>query len=262
MDFIKKIFGLTNKNLMLVCSLVIFQCISSVYILISQRTGMNMDLQVIILYGLMVIAFFSGFFNIIKYTVNNESGKLRFFEGVGDYFLPMCGIFILSFIFYSLGSIISIVIAEKFLGGIQPIISFVSNILNNPATAAELIKTVDPSLILSVELWILIISAIWAIIAFVLLYWIPVLFITNQRNVFKSLFQSLSFLFKNFLKTLLFALAFLVIIILVSLLESITLNIPAISAIFSILSYYFTIVFLFGVFLIYKDKISSNDGNI
>ena len=261
MEFVKRAFKLTNKNIMLVCGLIIFQCLSSVYIILTQTTGLNMNIQILILYALMVVAFFAGFFNIIKYNLNNEIGKLRFLEGVGDYFLPMLGIFSVSFIFYSLGSLVSVLIAEHYLGGIKPIISLIANLLNNPNISAEAIKSINPALIELSFIWLVILWAILALISFILLFWVPVLYIDSERNIFKSFFRGIKFLGKNFVKTLLFSIIILIVVIALSLLESLTASIPAISAIFSIVTYYFTVVFLFGIFLLYKEKSSGNQGN-
>ncbi len=255
MELIKNAFKLASKNIMLLCSLIIFYCLSSLYILLTKNASIAGNIQVILLYCLMIIAFFAGFFNIIKTVINKENTKMRFLEGVGEYFLPMFGIFVISFLFYLIASVIVTIAADKILGGVEPIIAFINKILNTPDTASAALQSASPDMLSNTLIFLISLWAALGVVSFLLIYWVPALYLSETKNILKSLLSAITTLVKKFFTTLLVFACVLVLAAIISTIEVLAASVPLVSAILDILNYYIIVVFLFAIFLFYKQTV-------
>ncbi len=251
MNLIKRAFELANKNIILLCALILFYCVTGVYVYFIKMQGLGNNVISVILYGIMLTAFFAGFFNIIKYIVNDEHGKMRFLEGVGDYFLPMLGVGALSLIFYFIPFTLGMVFLEKAFGDTNLVVDFLNKLYTETSTET-IIKNTNPEVILHALVLLLSLWLIWVIVSFILLYWVPVLYLDREKNILKALFGGIVFLFKKFWVTLGVCILTLVVVSVISLFETLAAAIPLVGALLNIFSLYITIVFLFIVFLVYK----------
>jgi hypothetical protein len=254
MQLIKRAVELANKNILLVCLLLMYTLTTSIFLALFK----TITAQIIVLYILISVAFFSGFFNIITKTIKNESAKLSFLEGVGDYFLPMLGIGLMSIGTYLTSGITAMMGTINILGIKEQVNSALNEILPALQTGTqEALTKISPEsvkvyLVIMLSVWI-----VWGLISLLILYWVPVLYINNERNIFKSLLIGIKFLLKNIWKTLAIFLSIVLITSVLSILSVLATKIsPILESIFFMLNYYIGIIFLFAVFLLYKDKTS------
>lgn len=143
---------------------------------------------------------------------------------------------------------------EKKFGDITPVTDFINKLASQSGSTENLIQNTDPMIIGHTLILLLVLWLIWGIVSFFLLYWVPAVYISNKKNIIKALGTSMIFLFKNFFKTLAVCVVTAIIVSIISILETITMNLPIVSALFNILSLYITVVFIFAVFIIYKDN--------
>lgn len=254
MQLIKRAVELANKNILLVCLLLMYTLTTSIFLALFK----TITAQIIVLYILISVAFFSGFFNIITKTIKNESAKLSFLEGVGDYFLPILGIGLMSIGTYLTSGITAMMGTINILGIKEQVNSALNEILPALQTGTqEALTKISPEsvkvyLVIMLSVWI-----VWGLISLLILYWVPVLYINNERNIFKSLLIGIKFLLKNIWKTLAIFLSIVLITSILSILSVLATKIsPILESIFFMLNYYIGIIFLFAVFLLYKDKTS------
>ena len=128
LSYIKDSFQLTNKYIILATPLILFSLSSSLYILFSVGGNLLSLLIALVLFGLMVGAFLSGWFFMIKTCVSNPeqedpNGLLKDFPaGVGEYFLSVLGLMLNTMFISVLLILVSYFVGMKLIGdiGITP----------------------------------------------------------------------------------------------------------------------------------------------
>ena len=256
MEFVKRAFGYTNKNMLILCALILFQCLSSVYIYISQGANPLQSFLAIILYFLMLTAFMAGFCNLVKSVVNGEDTKSRFVEGVGEYFLPVLGMFFISTIICLVATEASWLILQYKFGSLEQVVNLINSALADPAAMKSVLESASPVTLYQTNIFLLVSFSVFAVVFFQFLYWVPALYLGNKKNIFKSLWNSLKFLYKNFFKSIAVCIVLMILLFILNLLEALSMPVPVLGALFSILGYYIFTVFVFSVFIIYKDKLA------
>ena len=254
LKFIKSVLKHTNENLVLVCSLYLFSVVSTVCFAFSQ-VATNASSQMVILYCLIMVAFFAGFFNQIKCAVTKEEGKFKFLEGIGDYYLPMLGIGVLSLVIYVLFAELGTMISARVLGGTPILVAAVNKIMAVMQSAQVDLTSLDMQALHVVSLYMLILWCIFCVVSFVLLYWVPVLYFEKERNIFVLLLKSVQFLFNKFWKSLFLYIGFLFPIILLSIVSVLLSSIKIFAVLSNLFVYYISVAFLFAVFLLYAEKL-------
>lgn len=252
MNVLKRALNLTNKNIILVCLLMMFSLISTVFVSLFK----TITLQVIMLYILMMVAFFAGFFNSVKVLIKGENAKLSFLEGVGEYFLPMLGIGLMLFGAYTFFAGIALQYCIGLAGGKEVVLKALNELLpmlqsaSTPVTMNPDSASVKVYLIIMLSIWVA-----WGLLSFVTLYWVPVVLLDNERNIFKSFWVGLKFLFKNFFKTFALFMGIILLLVIITIMGAIaTVFIPLLDFVFFTLCYYIAVMFLFSIFLMYADN--------
>ena len=244
----------TNNNLMWVCSLYLFSVASTVYLAFSQ-SATSAVAQMAILYCLTMVAFFAGFFNLIKSTIKTDGGKFKFLEGIGDYFLPMLGIALLSLFFYIVLAEMGTLITAKIVGGAPVLSASVNKIMELMQSGLVDMSALDAQALHVVSMFMLVLWVLWCVASFVILYWVTVLYFENQRNIFVSLFISIKFLLKNFWKSLGLYIGLLFPIVFLSILTVLFASLKPFVMVCNVLIYYISVVFVCAVFLLYADNL-------
>lgn len=252
MGMFKRAFDFTNKNIILICLLMIFSLITTVFVSLFKSVSLN----VLILYILMLVAFFAGFFNIIKNIIQGNSAKLAFLEGVGEYFLPMLGIGMISFGMYIIFAVLAMQLGTSLAGTKEQVVAALNELMPILQTAdTSSLANIEPAsakiyLVIMLSVWIA-----WGVLSFIILYWVPVLYVDNERNIFKSFYKSVKFLLKNFIKTLCFFVGFVLLLVVTTFLSALAaMFLPLLEFVFFMLSYYLAVVFIFWVFLSYTPE--------
>ncbi len=258
-ELLKKSLDFANKNIVLACALVIFSIVTSVYLAVSQSLAGGVMSQSLVLYMLAAIAFFSGFFNQITALLKGDGAKMKFLEGVGEYFLPMSGICLISLVLYGFTGVLSSIITVKIYGGIEAVMAAMNKMLAVVQTGGAEAASIDNATLQIVLTMLLILWAFWGLLSFVLLYWVPVLYLEGKRNIFISLISALKFLFKNFGKSLLIFVIAVFFVAVISILSAVASSIVLLEVIFSMLNYYVAVVFIFAVFIFFKKQIEARE---
>lgn len=211
----KECINLTNKYIVIATPLILFSLISSLYILFSGN-GTNSGLIIaIFLCFLMLCAFISGWFYIIKKCIKEpdiDPNALitEFPAGVGEYFLPTLGLTINSLI------LSSIIFLGAYLAGMKLIgdIGLSANTFSVAVNSVESLKTVLASLtneqLIKLNEWNILLFGAMCLTYFLIMFYSPAMFFKN-KNPFKALFTGLKdlFSFKFFKNCILFITIFL-----------------------------------------------------
>ena len=195
-NYIKHAFKYTNKYIILATPLILFSLISSLYILFSASGSILGLLITFTLFIMMLTAFLSGWFYMIKlcvqdYEPENPNALIKEFpSGVGEYFLPMLGMIINITVISCILLFISYIIGMKFIGNLN----IPSAVLSEAMTSSEALKKFLMSLsqeqLLKLNAWNLLIMLTMGFEYFMVLFYSPaVLF--KSKNPFKALFYSL-----------------------------------------------------------------------
>ena len=245
--------------------LIIILQLFSLFMIEKQTATLNFFISFVVLL-LMTVAFFAGWFNVIKEAVldNKEISDVEsFFSGIGEKFLMISKI---SF-FYSVFFIIISLLAYKGLCTFFPSLHFsrsdvveVFNEINNLQNA-----TAFPVLNNKVIIFFMLgacFNIAFYIWLYIMAFFVADIYINNQKNFFKNFIYSVKFIFIN-IKQIILAFLFLAFLFIIVYIFSV---IGAANIVLGIIS-----IFLFGyyasfcyvvVFLLYeRNRDKSNCDN-
>ena len=204
---IKSSFSLTNKYIILATPLILFSLISSLYIIFSANGNTLSLLFALILFFLMFGAFLSGWLFMVKTCIEDNEidvNKLlgEFPAGVGEYFLPACGMVILSLILSFLLMGISYLIGIKLIGNMNETFSAIMSLTNSADALKSYLMALPVDTLIKINEWNLLILITALVTYFLLLFYSPAMFFKN-KNPFKALWTGFKDLFcRKFLKNL------------------------------------------------------------
>ena len=206
---IKNSFNLTNKYIILATPLILFSLISSLYILFSVNGNIISLVFAAVLFILMLTAFLSGWFYMIKMCVsspeNNEDPNFlikEFPSGVGEYILPVLGLVFNTFIVSLFLLVIAYYTGMKFIGdiGISP--EAFSKAIETTESLKTFLSSLTETQLFRLNAWNILLFLTMSLTYFLIMLYSPVLFF-KEKNPFKAYFISLKDLFgRKFFKTL------------------------------------------------------------
>lgn len=251
----KKVFIITNKNLILLTPLLLYTLFSSIYLAFTASSGKLINIVFsIILFLLMSAAFSSGWFNMIKVVIKNnceidDSLFKQFPSGVGEYFLQTLGAIINIIIFSFIIIKISFLIGNHFIGDVGVSAEAFAKALESTEALKTFILSLSNEQILKISNWHILIMCFIAIASFVLMLYFPTIFY-KEKNPYKAFLISLKDTFsKKIFKTLgLFSLIIIVNFV-ISLLSALFSTQSIIHFIITIANFYF--ITLVGVSIFY-----------
>lgn len=190
--------------------LIIILQLFSLFMISQQAATINFVVSFIVLL-FMTVAFFSGWFNVIKEAVqnNNEiSYTGSFFSGIGEKFLIISKIGFIYTVFF----IIISLLAYKGLSTAFPSLHFSRSDVVEVFNEINKLQNTSTLPVLNNKVIILFMLGACFNIAFyiwlyIMAFFVADVYINNQNNFFKNFISSLKFLFKNLQQVLL---AFLV----------------------------------------------------
>ena len=266
-EAIKKSFVITYKNLILAQPFVLFLLVFS--ILSGGLYSVQKNAIAFLVFGLSLIflfvAFLAGWFYMAKKTIafelyenlDDEEKSLKsfglikqFFPGVGEYFLPMVGIFILFMLLSAITAFLVYKTGLKFIGAPN----FDAEAFKAASVSAvkmqEYLASVPIEKVKNFIYWICLVSFSGMIFQFLTMWFVPAMFY-NAKNPFKALFLGLKFLFKNFFASIGIALFLLIFNIFVSMVNSLLAFNVILSLIGFLLFFYYGTYFIVLIFLYY-----------
>jgi len=190
---IRNSFKITNSYIVIATPLILFSLFSSIYIILSSG-GNALSLTITaILFFLMLGAFLSGWLFMIKKAVTNpeEENKDRlifeFPAGVGEYFLPILGLVVIT-VFVSIGLTILIAIAGKnIIGNAGITYNQISNAITNVESMKNFISSLTPEQLSKLKAWNLLMLFGMIFNYFILMFYSPAVFF-KEKNPFKAFF--------------------------------------------------------------------------
>lgn len=255
----QKVLNLTNKYIVLATPLILYSLISSVYMVASATGGKVINiLFAIILFTLMTGAFIAGWFHMIKLAINNQDDDnpnaliKEFIGGVGEYFLPALGSFLVMFIIASIILTISYFIGINTIGDIGISSKEFSEAIKNTADLKAFLSSLSIEQLTKINLWNMLMLGTMTLVYFLFFLYMPALFFKN-KNPFIAYFISLKDLFsKKILTNIGIFLLIFIINFLISLFSTILGGNIIAHFILTLLNFYFITAVGVGIFYYYN----------
>lgn len=268
--YFKRAFKITNDNIILTTPFVLFLLLLSIYFGIVQNAPVNIFAALLLLITslFMTSAFLAGWFFMVKkaidldkkeFIVEEEKAKASFGlikelpAGIGEFFLPVTGGLILYITLIALFSVVSYKIGMHFIGSVDLSLLKIKMAMNSPAAMKSLISALSKDQLIKLEAWNLLILSTMILFSFITMFWGAHVFIKN-KNPLIAFFQSLKFIFKNFLSSI----VLFVYISFINFFVSIILNVLGVVNPFiyfvSILIYFYFVVYVVVLVFLYYDS--------
>ena len=267
---------LKNNSLFIQPLLLFFLIILSIMIFLNGRTLLSYaKISLLVAFLLMFIAFCSGWFHIIKlgittYNENDSKEEIieksinnfkKFIEGIGEKFLKLLGTYFFLFIIYSAIIFVAAKLCLHYFG-LPEIIYDIKRIeaAASPAEKMNILNSIPIQNQISFMNWVLVLYPVSVILNFFAILTCAALYFDNS-NIFKTIFSSVKFLFKNILFNMLIILILQFIYIVINLLSVVLgTNVIALFITTMLLVIYLNF-YIILVFCFYNDKTNNNSDN-
>ena len=244
---IKTAFSMTFKYINLATPLILYFLISGLYILFFTN-GNAISLSIaIVLSFLMLSAFLSGWFAMIKSSIlkpekdNMNSISNDFMPGVGEYFLPVSGAILFALILFIISLLVTYGTGIKFIGDVSISVDSFINSLKNTETLKAFLLSLSKEQLIKLNYWNFLILFSNSVFCFVTMFYFPALFF-KSKNIFKALIIGLKDLFsyKFLMNTGIFVFV-LFTYILISIMTTICSNNIVLHFLFTIINFYYIV---------------------
>ena len=247
LNCIKDSFRLTNKYIILATPLILFSLLSSLYILFSIGGNLINLLIAVVLFTLMLAAFLSGWFFMIRECIKNPEAEdpnfliKDFPAGVGEYFLPVIGMLFGVFVLSAILVMVSYFTGMKIIGDI----GISSEVLSKGMESFEGLKSMLLSLnseqLFRLNAWNLLLFGTMCVTYFLIMFYAPAMFF-KEKNPIQAYVVSLKDLFsREFFKNLFLFLSLFVSYFILSILTTIFgMNIVT-HFIFTLINFYYLV---------------------
>lgn len=202
LSYIKDSFQLTNKYIILATPLILFSLLSSLYILFSVGGNLLSLLIALVLFGLMVGAFLSGWFFMIKTCVTNPEQEdpnillKEFPAGVGEYFLPVLGLMTNTMVISVLLILVSYFVGMKLIGDIGITPEALTKGMESFTAMKAFLGSLTQEQMFKLNAWNMLLFFTMSVTYFLIMFYSPALFF-KEKNPFKAYFVSLKDLFSK-----------------------------------------------------------------
>lgn len=263
-------FKITNENIILTTPLVLFLLLLSVYLGFAQNAPETAISAVLLLITiiLMLSAFFAGWLFMVKkaidlskeeFIIEEEKAKASFKLikeipiGIGEYFLSFTATIFLYSGLLLLFLFIGYQIGLHFIGKIDLNLTQLKIALESPTAMKSMIASMTKEQLIKLNEWNLLLFGTASTFSFLTLFW-PAQIIMKNKNSFIAFFQSVGFLFKNFLAAIILFLYISFINFIISLINTIAVINPILYFISMLLYFYFIVYIVVLIFLYYDSE--------
>lgn len=260
LSIIKQSFDFTNKYIILATPLILFSLLSSLYILFSIGGNLISLIFAMVLFTLMLGAFLSGWFFMIKKCITNfndsDSNALikEFPAGVGEYFVPTLGLMLNSFIVSGVLILISYFAGMKLIGDIGITPDALSKAMESLSALKTFLMGLSEEQLFKLNAWNMLLFGTMSINYFLIMFYSPALFF-KEKNPFKAFFLSLKDLFsKKFLENFGLYLMLFVSYFVLSVLSTLFGANIVIHFVFTLINFYYLVFIAVLVFNYYYSK--------
>lgn len=254
----KRIFGLTNKYIILATPLILFFLLSNLYAVFSASGNVLNLLFAPVLLTLMSAAFLAGWLTMVKKAVEDDSAEnpnllmKEFVPGVGEYFLSSLGGVVCTTIFSIIVLVLAFVLGYKFIGDIGITSAQISSAMTSPAELKVFLESLSAEQVLKINQWNFLLLFAMFLDCFLLIFYFPAIFY-KSKNPFIAFYLGLKDLFsKKFFVVLLAVFLFAILYLFLSALSALTAQILVAHFIVTMLKFYLMIALVIGIFDFYN----------
>ena len=195
---IKESFEITNNYIVIATPLILFSLISSLYLIFSGQGAAFALIFSVILFFLMLAAFLSGWFYMVSKAVKEPDGKSsllpEFTSGVGEYFMPIIGLLVNTFIISIIFIISAFVIGKKFIGSAGIPSTEIFSALSSVEAMKNFAASLSDEQLTKINQWNFLIFITMIFNYFILIFYAPAMFF-KKKNPFVALWLSIKDLF-------------------------------------------------------------------
>ena len=267
LNCIKESFSLTNKYIIIATPLILFSLLSSLYILFSIGGSLVSLVVAGILFVLMLGAFLSGWFYMIKTCIIEEREDANslikeFAGGVGEYFLPTLGLIFVTFIVSLLLLIVAYWAGMKYIGNIGISADALSKAMESVNALKTFLSSLSEEQLFKLNAWNFLLFGTMAVTYFVIMLYSPVMFF-KEKNPLKAYFFSLRDLFgRKFFKNLMLYLLLFISYFILSVFTTIFGMNIIMHFLFTLINFYYLVYAAILVFYYYYSNFIRIGGNL
>ena len=261
-EFMRKVFNLTNRYVILITVLILYSLVTNVYaafFMAGNTKFIGLILAVIILI-LMSAVFTAGWCKMVVAAIDKpESDEpnalIKIFpEGVGEYILPILGSLLVLAVFFCITLGLTFHAGSHFIGNPHIDISKLAKIGNDMTAAKSFMDSLSPVQIKQLLRWNQLFLLYLTSVYFLLFLYLPAIFY-KCANPFKAFFISLKDLFsKKILKTTGIFFAVFLANMLISMLTAIFSSNTIMSFLVTLLGFYIFTASVVGIFYYYNEN--------
>jgi flagellar biosynthesis protein FlhB len=256
----KKVFDLTNKYIIVATPLILFSLIISIYMAASVRgKGLLGVLFSVFLLYMMCSAFTAGWGKMLKSAATDKEPAepnsiiKDFTSGVGEYFLPSCGLILIAFIFNVIILTVTYFLGMHFIGDIGISADSLSKAMTDSVAIKAFLLSLSKEQLLKLNMWNLLILTVVSVTYFVLLFYFPALFF-ETKNPLKALWLSVRKIFsKKFFLNLGIYLLIFTANFFISIFSALFAGNVIMNFIMTLINFYFISLVAIGIFYYYNE---------
>ncbi|MFA7658707.1 MAG: hypothetical protein WCY19_04675 [Candidatus Gastranaerophilaceae bacterium] len=267
--YFSRAFKVTNENIILTTPLILFLFLLSIYLGVAQKAPVNLVSVFLLLVTIlfMIGAFFAGWFFMVKKAVDldrmefvaDEDKARASFNlikevpvGIGEYFLPFIGALILYSGLLALLVFVGYQLGLHFIGKLGVSLVELKMAMDSPVAMKSLVSSLSSEQLVKLNAWNFMLMGIMTFYSFITMFW-GVQIVSKTKNPLIAFFQSVKFIFKNFLSAIVLFMYISIINFSVSLLNAFAMINPIVYFI-SMLIYFYFLVYVVVLIFLYYDR--------
>ena len=270
----KDAFKVSSENIVLATPLLVFLLLINIYLIVAKDAVKVLPSALLFFLTLllMISAFMSGWFYMIKTAIynfknkvlhrENETFKLinEFPVGIADYMGPYIGLSIAFLIFGDIVLVSVYYIGLNLIGSIGVTSSQFISATEAPVAMQALIDSMTKTQVLKLNYWYFLIMFSLQIFSLFTMFW-PVELLYSTKNPIKALFYSVKRIFQRPQSILLF-IVISVLNVIMMILNYISMFNPISYFVMTLIYFYFIVYIFVLLFLYYEEKIKGNRNSI
>ncbi len=270
----KDAFKVSSENIVLATPLLVFLLLINIYLIVAKDAVKVLPSALLFFLTLllMISAFMSGWFYMIKTAIynfknkvlhrENETFKLinEFPVGIADYMGPYIGLSIAFLIFGDIVLVSVYYIGLNLIGSIGVTSSQFISATEAPVAMQALIDSMTKTQVLKLNYWYFLIMFSLQIFSLFTMFW-PVELLYSTKNPIKALFYSVKRIFQRPQSILLF-IVISVLNVIMMILNYISMFNPISYFVMTLIYFYFIVYIFVLLFLYYEEKIKGNSNSI
>ena len=246
-SIIKESFKITNKYIVLATPLILFSLISTIYLALSAGGKYIGLIIAIIAFFLMLCAFLAGWFGMLSICIKNPAEEepndliKHFVSGVGEYFLPVMGMIIISFFVGIVLFTASTILGNKFIGNPNIPVAALQAALVSVESMKAFLLSLSTEQLIKINLWNLLLFFVGALSYFIIIFYPAALFFKTKNPLKAFLYSQKDLFTRHFFKNLALFLFIFVTYFVLSIFSTLGSTNMVLHFIFTLINFYFIV---------------------